>query len=178
MTFLLQKSKSLSNFEVISIKNIIRDGHLDLLENLFFQGHFHIDFQDENGSTMLNYAISFDKIQIAKFLIDSGINPNTTNVFHFTPLQEATHLKRVDIITLLRNHGACFKHKQDCDQIFFGERNNFFEKLSLMIDILFSSHLFVFTFFITHITRITCLLVPLSEQQPLLFQIFFPILFF
>ena len=147
MTFLLQKSKSLSNFEVISIKNIIRDGHLDLLENLFLQGHFHIDFQDENGSTMLNYAISFDKIQIAKFLIDSGINPNTTNVFHFTPLQEATHLKRVDIITLLRNHGACFKHKQDCDQIFFGERNNFFEKLSLMIDILFSISPFCVHFF-------------------------------
>jgi hypothetical protein len=147
MTFLLQKSKSLSNFEVISIQNIIRDGHLDLLENLFFQGHFHIDFQDENGNTMLNYAISFDKIQIAKFLIDSGINPNTMNVFHFTPLQEAMHLKRVEIITLLRNHGACFKHKQDCDQIVFGERTDFFEKLSLMIDILFSISPFCVHFF-------------------------------
>lgn len=147
MTFFLQKSKSLSNFEVISIQNIIRDGHLDLLENLFFQGHFHIDFQDTNGNTMLNYAISFDKIYIAKFLIDSGINPNTMNVFHFTPLQEAMHLKRVEIITLLRNHGACFKHKQDCDQIFFGERTEFFEKLSLMIDILFSISPFCVHFF-------------------------------
>ena len=138
MTFSLQKSKSLSSFEVISIRNIIRDGHLDLLENLFLQGHFHIDYKDENGNTMLNYAISFDKKYIVKFLLDSGINPNTVNVFHFTPLQEATHLKRTEIITILRNHGACFKHKQDCDQIIFGSRANFFEKISLLIDILFS----------------------------------------
>lgn len=134
----MQKSKSLSNFEVISIRNIIRDGHLDLVENLFFQGHFDIDYKDENGNTMLNYAISFDKKNIVQFLLDSGINPNTVNIFHFTPLQEAIHLKRTDIVILLRNHGACFKHKQDCDQIIFGTRADFFEKISLIIDILFS----------------------------------------
>lgn len=131
---MLRQTKSFSNFELISLKNIIRDGNKSLLENLLLQDYFDINVKDEHGNTMLNYAIMNNNIDICHLLIKYNINMNTVNCFHMTPLQESIHIKTENITKLLRDAGAYFKNKLDSEQIIFGLRDDFFEKLTLFLE--------------------------------------------
>lgn len=131
---MLRQTKSFSNFELFSLKNIIRDGNKNLLENLILQDYFNINVKDEHGNTMLNYAIMNNNIEICHLLIKYKIDMNTVNCFHMTPLQESIHMKTENITKLLRDSGAYFKNKLDSEQIIFGIRDEFFDKLKLFIE--------------------------------------------
>lgn len=131
---MLRQTKSFSNFELLSLKNIIRDANKNLLENLLLQDLFDINIKDEHGNTMLNYAIMNNNIEICNLLIKYNIDMNTVNCFHMTPLQESIHMRTDNITKLLRDSGAYFKNKLDSEQIIFGLRNDFFDKLTLFLE--------------------------------------------
>ena len=68
----------------------LRSGNTNksLIETLITMGA-DINWQDEDGWTALNYAISFDKEDICKILIDAGVDPNSRDIDNKTPVHYA-----------------------------------------------------------------------------------------
>ena len=130
----MKKSLSDSNFELISIYNIIKENNLILLQQLIVQEKITLDYRDLYHNSLLHIAVSYNNVPICKYLIDNKINLNTINVWNMTPLEQAIHMKHDTISTLLRNNKAFFKNKLDSEQIIFGNRDLFFEKINLIIE--------------------------------------------
>lgn len=130
------KSQSVSNFELLSIHKIIEDGNLDLLQQLLIQHEINFDYKDIYKNSLLHIAVSYNQYNICKYLIEEGNEEilNNSNIWNMSPLEQSIHLSRHSISELLRKNGAYYKNKLDSEQIIFGERNNFFEKLTLIIE--------------------------------------------
>lgn len=129
----MKKSFSVSNFELLSLQNIIKDGNLNLLQQLLIQGEVSLHFKDVYKNSLLHIAISYNQHDICKYLLEEGIDTNSVNIWHMTPLEQSIHMKYDKISELLREHKAYYKNKFDSEQIIFGERNLFFEKMNIMI---------------------------------------------
>ena len=116
------------NNDFISLKKYIKDGadvndanetgesvlatslrykcDTDLIMFLVESGADIYDF-DEEGVSIFDMAISYDNIEIVKYLIDEGIDVNITNRrSRFTPLMAAACYGRVDVAKLLIEKGA------------------------------------------------------------------------
>lgn len=129
----MKKNLSDSNFEFFSIHNIIKEKNLILLQQILLQEKITLDYKDIYENSLLHIAVSYNNYDICKYLVDSQIDLNTRNIWNMTPLEEAIHLKYNDISTLLRNNKAYYKNKLDSEQIIFGDRELFFEKIHLII---------------------------------------------
>lgn len=136
----MKKSLSDSNFELISIHNIIKENNLVLLQQIILQEKITLDYRDLYQNSLLHIAVSYNNLPICTYLIESKIDLNTINVWNMTPLQQAIHMKHDSISTLLRNNKAFYKNKLDSEQIIFGNRDIFFEKINLIIENL--THIF------------------------------------
>lgn len=78
----------------------------DLIMLLVENGADIYDF-DEEGVSIFEMAITYDNINLVKYLIDSGKDVNQTNRrSRFTPLMAAACYGRVDIAKLLIENGA------------------------------------------------------------------------
>ena len=130
----MRKSVSVSNFELLSIQNIIKEGNLDLLQQLLIQGELLLTFEDVYKNSLLHIAISYNQYSICKYVIEEGININHVNIWHMTPLEQSIHMKFDKISELLRKHNAYYKNQLDSQQIIFGERDLFFENITIIID--------------------------------------------
>jgi ankyrin repeat protein len=79
---------------------------LDLIMLLIESGADIYDF-DEEGVAIFDMAVTYDNIDIVKYLIEQGINVNSTKrKSRFTPLMAAACYGRVEIAKLLIEHGA------------------------------------------------------------------------
>lgn len=65
-----------------------------------------IEARPVRGSTPLGFAVSGGKIEMARFLLDQGANPNEKNAKGESLLAVANRKQREDIATLLRQYGA------------------------------------------------------------------------
>ena len=65
-----------------------------------------INHIDQNGNTLLIYAVKSNAEDITKFLLDSGANTNIENVYHNTALHYAFSYKNYKVADLLTNYGA------------------------------------------------------------------------
>lgn len=62
---------------------------------------------DEEGVSIFDMAVTYDNIQIVKYLISKGIEVDSTNRrSRFTPLMAAVCYGRYEIVKLLMEHGA------------------------------------------------------------------------
>jgi hypothetical protein len=145
----MKKCLSDSNFELISIHNIIKENNLVLLQQIILQEKISLNYRDLYQNSLLHIAVSYNNIPICRYLIDNKIELNTINVWNMTPLQQAIHMKHDFISTLLRDNKAFYKNKLDSEQIIFGNRDIFFKKINLIIENLtqFFPHYFSINFF-------------------------------
>lgn len=79
---------------------------MDLLMLLIDNGADAFDFDDE-GVSIFDMAITYNNIEMVEYLIEQGIDINTTNRRSgFTPLMAGVCYGRNDIIKLLIKHGV------------------------------------------------------------------------
>ncbi|OHE19134.1 MAG: hypothetical protein A2525_11880 [Sulfurimonas sp. RIFOXYD12_FULL_36_11] len=79
---------------------------LDLIMFLIQSGADIYDF-DEEGVAIFDMAVTYDNIDIVKYLIEHGVDVNSTKrKSRFTPLMAAACYGRVEIAKLLIEHGA------------------------------------------------------------------------
>ncbi|MCK4874328.1 MAG: ankyrin repeat domain-containing protein [Sulfurimonas sp.] len=118
----------LKNNDFISLKKYIKDGadvndvnesgesilalalrytcDMDMLKLLIDSGADIYDF-DEEGVSIFDMAITYDNIEMVQYLIDEGIDVNSTSRrSRFTPLMAAACYGRVDVAKLLIEKGA------------------------------------------------------------------------
>jgi hypothetical protein len=133
----MKKNLSESNFEYISIHNIIKENNLILLQQIILQEKITMDYKDIYQNSLLHIAVSYNNYNVCKYLVENKINLNTINIWNMTPLQQAIHMNHDNISSLLRNNKAYYKNKLDSEQIIFGDRDDFFEKITLCIENLY-----------------------------------------
>lgn len=109
----MKKSISVSKFKLISIRTIIEQNNLDLLQQLLIQGEISLRYKDIYKNSLLHIAVSYHQYSICKYLIEEGIEMNTLNIYHMTPLEQSIHMKFSRISELLRKNGAYYKNKLD-----------------------------------------------------------------
>jgi ankyrin repeat protein len=79
---------------------------LELIMFLIQSGADIYDF-DEEGVTILDMAVTYDNIEIVKYLIEQGMDVNSTRrKSKFTPLMAAACYGRVEMAKLLIENGA------------------------------------------------------------------------
>jgi len=84
---------------------------IEILMLLIESGADIFDF-DEEGVSILDIAITYDNLEIVNYLINQGININTTNRRSgFTSLMAAACYGRVEIMKVLLQEGADQKLK-------------------------------------------------------------------
>lgn len=82
------------------------DPDLNLIETLCIMGA-DLDWQDEFGWTVLNYAISFNNLDICKILLKAGLDPNIKDSDGATAIHYASKKSgNIRILKLLIDFGA------------------------------------------------------------------------
>lgn len=66
----------------------------------------NVNFKDERLDTPLGTACSLDDLEIIRFLLKNGADPNEPNAEGYTPLMYACQNVNVDAVKLLIDHGA------------------------------------------------------------------------
>lgn len=78
----------------------------DLVMLLIDSGADIFDF-DEEGVSVFDMAVTYDNIEVVKYLISQGVNVNTTQRrSRFTPLMAAVCYGRVEMVEFLIEQGA------------------------------------------------------------------------
>ncbi len=81
----------------------------DLVMLLIDNGADIFDF-DEEGVSIFDMAVTYDNIEVVKYLISQGVDVNTTQRrSKFTPLMAAVCYGRVDMVEFLIEQGANIK---------------------------------------------------------------------
>ncbi len=79
---------------------------LDLVMLLIESGADIYDF-DEEGVTIFDMAVTYDNIEMVKYMISEGIDVNSTKrKSRFTPLMAAVCYGRAEMVKFLIEHGA------------------------------------------------------------------------
>ena len=79
---------------------------MDLLLLLVENGADIYDFDDE-GVSIFDMSITYNNIDMVKFMIEKGVNVNFTNrKSKFTPLMAAVSYGHLEIVKFLLEHGA------------------------------------------------------------------------
>lgn len=79
---------------------------MDLFLLLVENGADIYDFDDE-GVSIFDMSITYNNIEVVSFLIEKGVDVNSTNRrSKFTPLMAAASYGRLEIVKLLLMHGA------------------------------------------------------------------------
>ena len=90
-----------------------RRNHFEVVHLLLKRGAF-LDTRDRWGYSPLHRACQKGNHQIAKMLLEKGANPSVIERDHWwTPLHEAIHLNRLDVVDQLIRHGAKLELKND-----------------------------------------------------------------
>lgn len=104
----MSKTKDLMNLVTSSLNDFdkliqfIRDNDLIKFKEYFLKNRVIGDKKDENGNSLLNFAIICGSNSISKFLIDEGANVNSQNNKLNTPLHNALLNKNYILVDYLR----------------------------------------------------------------------------
>jgi len=85
--------KAAETGDLNKIKNALKETSLD-----FFTLNFAYPI---NGKTALHLAVENNQIEVAKFLLEKGINKSSKNIDGLTALDTAKKLNRIEVIKLL-----------------------------------------------------------------------------
>ena len=77
----------------ISLFQAARDGRLDIVKNKLAKPRRDVDKKDKEKSTALHYAVRFNNIEVVKYLIKKGANPNIPGEDGATPIHYAARYK-------------------------------------------------------------------------------------
>lgn len=103
----------------------IKAGDIEFLK-AYLNKRSDVNFQFSNGKTGLYYAIAFNKIEICKFLLQNGANPNLI-VSKYSTLYWAIKYNRKRIVRFLIEFGADVNEtdeKQNTPLIYAAKLNN------------------------------------------------------
>lgn len=84
-----------------------RDNDLDF----FYNNPIYLDVQDEQGQSLLHYAIRGNASDVVFYLLDNNINPNIASNRGETPIFEAIRKGKIDIVISLVKHFALINVK-------------------------------------------------------------------
>ena len=79
----------------------------------------NINKRDELGNTALQEAIRSQDTRITAFLLDSGADPNITNLYGESPLMHAVKVKDITLVRMLLTHGADAKLRDKSNRTAF-----------------------------------------------------------
>lgn len=86
------------------------DGDLDTIKKLHAKGVSLTSRVNENGRTPLHWATATNNLEIMKYLIDNGIDPNIEGgdlrEKGYTPMYDTVYGKRIEAAKLLLENGA------------------------------------------------------------------------
>jgi len=80
-----------------------KDGDLDAVKRELASG-VDVNLVNSNGDTALYYAALCDKNEVAKFLLESGANPNHVSLFGSCPMECAAGQGNLALIKLMVEH--------------------------------------------------------------------------
>lgn len=96
---------SSGSFAQSSIIDASRSGDLDAIQQMYEMDADTLNYQNAQGYTPLILAAYYDRVEVAKFLLENGaVIPNQPNTA--TSLQAAAYKGFVDIVDLLLEYGA------------------------------------------------------------------------
>lgn len=84
-----------------------RDNDLDF----FYKNPIFLDVQDDQGQSLLHYAIRGNALDVVFYLLDNKINPNMASSRGETPIFEAIRKGKIDIVIGLIKHYATINIK-------------------------------------------------------------------
>ncbi|RQM30505.1 hypothetical protein B5M09_001625 [Aphanomyces astaci] len=90
-----------------SIFTAAQDGDVDHVRSFFEcrKAHLHIDFVDDFGYTSLHYASQWNRVEVVRYLLSRGANPDCAKC-GATPLHRAAYSGAEESVALLVQHGA------------------------------------------------------------------------
>ena len=111
------------------VKKLILETYDDVAHILNAIRKNDIDFFDENYINLANkeyliYATLYDRVEIAKILIDDGIDVNIVNFLQRTAAFYVSNNKNLDIIEMLLDNNLDFDQEDDWDEIFLDVISN------------------------------------------------------
>ena len=97
----------LNNFH---LNLLIAENNLEVIRYLYFQKdpdiRFDFNLLDESGELPLNTAVSADNVEIFKFLLKHGANPNLADNYNWCPMHHALERNNREILIALEQGGA------------------------------------------------------------------------
>ncbi len=96
--------------------NTVTDGHKEIAELLLLQPGIKINVKDNNGNTLLLWAVINAQTKIVQPLLSQpDIDVNAKDYFGYTPLHYATESKNTKIVQLLLKHPKIDVNAKDND---------------------------------------------------------------
>lgn len=86
-----------NNIPIICIAS--QRGHLDIVRTLLET--YHVNIESKQHKTSLMYAIENGHKNVAELLLEKGADPDTTDMYGYTPLMHASEKGNVDLVELL-----------------------------------------------------------------------------
>jgi Ankyrin repeats (3 copies) len=90
---------------------VVKEGDLATIKNLV--GKVNVNEQDAFGKTALWIAVFRNDLNMVKFLLDNGAEPNISRLFATTPVEEAIKNRYLDILKLFVTHENINKELPD-----------------------------------------------------------------
>ena len=169
----MKKTKSFCDKNLISnVENYIKNGNLENMKLMLITKKINREYKDKRGNSLLHLGIFAKQYNICRYLVENEIcNINEENIWNMTPLEQAIHLKTytndeelTKIICLLQENKAYYKFNVDSEQIIYGKRTEYYQKLKFILknlSFLFQNYK-VIQFY--HNTYNTHYLFPFSES--------------
>lgn len=116
VNYLINKGANINAFNALGSKAIhvaASEGHVKVLQYFLDSCNMPLDDIGLNGWTLLHYAATGSQIEIAKYLIERGIDVNTKDHRGFTPLHIAVAADSKHVVQLLLTNGAVYNSTVD-----------------------------------------------------------------
>ena len=138
----MKKTKSFCDKNLISnVENYIKNGNLENMKLMLITKKINREYKDKKGNSLLHLGIFAKQYNICRYLVENEIcNINEENIWNMTPLEQAIHLKTytndeelTKIICLLQENKAYYKFNVDSEQIIYGKRTEYYQKLKFIL---------------------------------------------
>lgn len=114
--------KKINSDIVFKLFAIVTEGDMSKINNFVVENNIGYDVKNDKGDSLLHALLNSTKnnnitksqqLNIAKFLISNGVNPNSKNNQNITPLHIASKYNLTKFINLLIENGADINYKDN-----------------------------------------------------------------
>jgi ankyrin repeat protein len=124
------------------IENCLKDNNIYFLNSMLHSNIIKKDYKDKYNNSLLHLCILHKNYNMCKYLIENKIcNINEENIWNMTPLEHAKYLNNSSnndnikkIINLLQNNNAYYKFSFDSEQIIYGNKIEFYDKIKFILN--------------------------------------------